>query len=125
LLGSDANGMWVPCMAPQILGKHVRSWKQSIILCKQSPNWILIYLLNKKKLSHRASHYIHIFSYGWCSHIELIGHVCGTSSMNQHINHNGYNFSYLYLWLNKVHTFGLKKWCHSSTKLFKVSKFIL
>ncbi len=115
LLRSDANDMWVPSMAPKILGNLVRSRKQSIIFCTRSLDGILIYLLNNLFLSHRSSHtmsiyflfFFHIFS---CySHIEPISHVCGTSSMSQPINHNGYNFSYFYLWLDKVHTFGIEE----------------
>ncbi len=56
LLGSDVNGMWVQFTAPQILGKPIRSWKQSIILYKWSLDGILIYLLNNLFLSHRVSH---------------------------------------------------------------------
>ncbi len=56
LLGNDANGMWVLFVVPQILGKPIRSWKQSIIFYKQSLDGILIYSLNNLFLSHRVSH---------------------------------------------------------------------
>jgi hypothetical protein len=56
LLGSDVNGMWVPFMAPQILGKLIRSWKWFIIFYKRSPDGLLLYLLNNLFLSHRVSH---------------------------------------------------------------------
>jgi len=36
-------------------------------------------------------------------------YVCDTSSVNQPINHNGYKFSYFYLWSNKVHTLGFEE----------------
>jgi len=107
LLGSDANGIWIPCMALQILDKLIRSWKWFVIFCKWSLDGILIYLLNNLFLSHTL---YHVFHYGWCSHIELIGHVCGTSFVNQPINYNGYNFSYLYL-SNKVCIMGWRKQC--------------
>jgi hypothetical protein len=110
LLGKDANDMWVPSMALEILGKLAISWKWSIIFYKWSLDEILIYLLNNLFLSHKTSHTMSTyFLMVDVPTLNQLVMVCGTISMSQPINHNGYKFSYFYLWLNKVHTMGLKK----------------